>query len=149
VLAESTAIVEYLDEVFAPPAYVRLLPADLRQRARARQVLSWLRSDVAAVREERSTTTMFYARARRPLSDAARAASEKLVGVAGSLITTETGPLFGNSWCSADSDLAFALHRLILNDDPVPPKVRAWAQHQWQRPSVQAFVTHIRPQSPG
>src|SRR5574340_909747 len=44
-LSESTAIVEYLEERFPPPAHPRLLPADLRQRARARQVMSWLRTD--------------------------------------------------------------------------------------------------------
>jgi glutathione S-transferase len=41
-LSESTAIVEYLDEVVPPPA-PRLLPADARNRARARQVLGCVR----------------------------------------------------------------------------------------------------------
>src|SRR6201999_684380 len=57
-LAESMAIVDYLDEAF--PDAPRALPADLRERARARQVLSWLRSDLAVLRQQRSTATMFH-----------------------------------------------------------------------------------------
>src|SRR5262245_53593729 len=37
-LAESSAIAEYLDEVFAPPSYPRLLPENIEARARARQI---------------------------------------------------------------------------------------------------------------
>src|ERR671931_2566047 len=55
-LAESSAIIEYLDETFAPPQYPRMLRAEPRARARARQIMSWLRSDIMALREERSTT---------------------------------------------------------------------------------------------
>lgn len=145
VLAESMAIVEYLEEVFPPPQHPRLWPADQRARARARQIVSWLRSDVAAVREERPTTTMFYARAAEPLSPAARAAADKLIGVADALVTAEDGFLFSDGWSVADADLAFALHRLILNGDPVPARVRRWAERQWGRSSVQRFVQHDRP----
>src|SRR5262245_50860829 len=54
-LAESSAIAEYLEDVFAPPAYPPLLPADPRERGRARQLMAWLRSDLAALRDERPT----------------------------------------------------------------------------------------------
>src|SRR5512147_2342483 len=37
-LAESSAIDEYVDEAFAPPAYPRLYPEDARERARVRMV---------------------------------------------------------------------------------------------------------------
>src|SRR5262249_28205214 len=53
--AESSAIAEYLDEVFPAPQYPRLLPADVIERARARQIMAWLRSDLGVLREERST----------------------------------------------------------------------------------------------
>jgi glutathione S-transferase len=141
VLAESQAIVEYLDEAF--PNTPRVLPAGLQERARARQILGWIRSDLLPVREERSTHTMFYDRAKAPLSDKGRAAAEKLNRVAGLLVPDGGGPLFG-AWSIADADLAFMLHRLILNGDEVPAKVRAWAEAQWARPSVQAFVKHPR-----
>jgi glutathione S-transferase len=43
-LAESSAIIEYLDEVTEPKH--SLFPKDPQQRARARQIMAWLRSDL-------------------------------------------------------------------------------------------------------
>src|SRR6187397_1760779 len=51
-LSESSAIIEYLEDKFPAPAHPRALPADLAQRARARQIMVWVRSDVGALREE-------------------------------------------------------------------------------------------------
>ncbi|MFI5366829.1 MAG: glutathione transferase [Candidatus Binatia bacterium] len=143
-LAESSAIAEYLDEVFPAPTYPALFPADRRERARARQLMAWLRSDLAALRDDRSTVTMFYRFKSQPLSPAAARDTEKLVRVAEQLIPANGGPLFG-AWCLVDSELAFMLHRLILNGDDVPARVRAYAAQQWSRPSVQEFVEHPRP----
>ena len=56
-LAESQAIVEYLEDVQPTPP---ILPHDSKERARARQLLAWIRSDLDALRAERPTTTMFY-----------------------------------------------------------------------------------------
>ena len=144
-LAESNAIVDYLDDAF--PETPRVLPVDVKQRARARQILAWVRSDLMPIREERSTSTMFYASERakaKPLSDAARAAKEKLLRVAGELVLDAKANLF-DAWSIADADLAFMLQRLITNSDDVPPKLRDWANAQWSRPSIRAFVDHERP----
>src|SRR5262245_12635085 len=54
-LAESSAIAEYLEEVFPPPGAPAVFPAAYRERARARQLMAWLRSDVPVLRDERST----------------------------------------------------------------------------------------------
>lgn len=135
-LGESSAIVEYLEDAF--PSTPRVLPANVRDRARARQIMSWIRSDdTLPIREERSTNTMFFERANKPLGDAAKRAAEKLVAVAERTIRGEH--LF-DAWCIADADLAFILHRLILNGDPVPERVRAYAAALWKRPSVHEFV---------
>src|SRR5579863_1783050 len=48
-LAESAAIIDYLDEAFPAPAFRRALPEDIRQRARARMVLDWIRSDLMPI----------------------------------------------------------------------------------------------------
>ena len=143
-LAESSAIVDYLEEAFPAPAHPRILPENVRDRARARQILAWVRSDLMPIREERSTNTMFYEPTKRPLSADAKNAAEKLFFVADTLLADGGSFLFG-SFGIADADLAFMLHRLILNGDAVPEKVATWAKNVWQRPSVQAFVTHARP----
>jgi len=141
-LAESSAIAEYLDEAF--PQGQSLLPKDAKARARARQVMAWIRSDLMPIREERSTTTMFYEPATAPLSAAGVKAAEKLERVAKALVPGDGGHLFG-AWSIADSDLAFMLHRLLLNGHAVDGKVKQWAEREWQRPSVQEFVAHGRP----
>ena len=63
-LSESSAILEYLEDLYPPPGYAPVYPADLRARARARQVQAWLRSDLAAIRNERSTQVIFFKRTR-------------------------------------------------------------------------------------
>ena len=141
-LGESTAIVEYLDETFPAPSVLPKAPHD---RARCRQLMSWIRSDeTAALREERSTQTMFYAPTTTPLSAAAERAAKKLVEVTERVIRPGAPHVF-EAWSIIDSELAFILHRLLKNGDPVPAAVKTWAEAQWQRPSVRAFVELPRP----
>ena len=142
-LTESSAIVEYLEDVFPAPGHPALLPAEPLARARARQVMAWVRSDLGALRVERPTTTMFYAPATTALSPAGAEAAATLVRVAESLVPATSPHLFG-TWSIADADLAFMLHRLILNGHALPPRIAEWAAAEWQRPSVQSFVAHPR-----
>ena len=135
-LAESTAITEYLDEAYPG---VALYPKDLRQRAQARQVQAWIRSDLMPVRSERSTEVVFLHKAVAPLTEAGHAAADKLVNAASALVSGGDANLFGD-WCLADTDLALMLLRLINANDPVPDKLRAYALRQWARPTVQAWV---------
>jgi glutathione S-transferase len=41
-LSESSAITEYLEEVFPPPAFAGVIPQDPMARARVRQVQAWV-----------------------------------------------------------------------------------------------------------
>lgn len=138
-LAESSAIVEYLEDAFPAPTHPRAYPADARERARARQLQAWIRSDLAALREERPTTVIFRAPSEKPLSEAGRAAADKLLRVAAGLVGEGAGHLFG-AWCIADTELALTLNRLVANGDPVPENLRRYVQAQWARPSVQAWL---------
>lgn len=140
-LSESSAITEYLEDVFPQtPVY----PQDLKQRAKARQVQAWLRSDLLPIRQERSTLVVFYGLKSAPLSPAAESATRKLIGAAQALLADGREYLFGQ-WSIADVDLALMLNRLILNGDAMPPALVEYAQRQWQRPTVQEWVKLQRP----
>jgi glutathione S-transferase len=137
-IAESSAIDEYLEDVFPPPGHPRLYPEDPRQRARARQIQAWMRSDLAPIREERPTSSVFGSEPVQPLSSSALAAVGRLLGAAEALVT-ESGHLFG-AFSIADADFAMMLMRLVANRDPVPAKVKAYAERVWARPSVQGWL---------
>jgi glutathione S-transferase len=142
-LAESSAIVEYLDEKFPGPHSQPLLPSSADQRALARMVMAFVRSDLLSLREERPTTTMFYEKATAPLSEKGERASQKLVRFAERLIRPDHSSLF-DKWSIADADLAFMLQRLHLNGHELPAGLAAFVETQWARPSVRSFVEHRR-----
>lgn len=96
------------------------------------------------IRQERPTEIVFYRPTQSPLSIEARAAAQKLFSAAESLLPENSENLFGQ-WCVADVDLALMLNRLVLNGDPVPERLAAYANRQWQRPSVQLWVNQPRP----
>jgi glutathione S-transferase len=139
-LSESSAIAEYLDEVFPQPP---LYPREPRARARARQVQAWLRTDLLPLRQERSTEAVFDRPTDAPLSDKARAAADRLLAVAEALLPQGGDHLFGQ-WCIADADLALMLNRLVRNGDAVPARIADYARAQWQRPSVQQWLERFR-----
>lgn len=143
-LAESSAIVEYFDDAF--PQTARALPTGVKERARARQIMAWIRSDLMALREERPTSSIFFAdqRAKTPFTKAGREAADKLLRVAGELVRDAKSPIF-EAFSVVDADLALMLQRLVANGEDAPPRLRDWANAQWSRPSVKAFVDHERP----
>ena len=142
-LSESSAIVEYLEDTFAPPRYVATLPTAPSDRARARQIMAWIRSDLMPIREERATHTFLYGHPVRPLSPAGKTAAAKLIAAASAFIPDGRTSLF-DAFTIADADLAMMLMRLIGNNEDVPGKLRDFVAAQWQRPSVREFVEHER-----
>ena len=148
VLSESSAIVEFLEEAYPAPAHASVLPADLRDRARARQVMAWVRSDLVALREERSTEYVFYAHADLDplpaLSPAGIKAVKKLVAIAEQLVPSDSTSLFG-AWSIADTELAMMLQRLVKTGLELAPRIRAYADAQWERAAVKEFCAHVRP----
>ena len=147
-LTESTAIVDYLEEAFPAPAFRTVLPAGLRERARARQIMAWLRSDLGPLRVERPTSSIFFEPTREPLSEPARVAGGKLVRVASAVVPEGSTTMF-EDFSVADADLALALMRLVANGDDLPARLRTYAETVWQEPSVHAFVARQRPSRPG
>jgi glutathione S-transferase len=143
-LSESSAIAEYLDDVYPAPLHARLLPAEVRDRARARQLMAWIRSDLMPIRIQRATHTMFYTRATKPLDAPGKEAAARLLAVAEQVIPDGATQLFAQ-WSLADADLGFMLMRLVLHDEPMPAKVKAFAEAQWQRPTSKKWRDHARP----
>jgi glutathione S-transferase len=140
-LSESSAICEYIDETFTG---TRLYPTEVRDRARARQVQAWMRSDLMPIREERPTFVVFCGSKRPALSPRAIDATHKLFAAALQLLEGRGENLFGD-WSIADVDLAMMLQRLVAHGDAVPQRLVDYAQHQWQRPSVRQWIDHSRP----
>lgn len=138
-LSESSAIAEYLEARYPAPAYAAVYPQDEQQRARARQVQAWLRSDLLPLREQRNTEVVFLRPVSTPLDEAGQRAAAKLIRVAEACLADGAANLFGD-WCIADTDLAVMLLRLVNNGDAVPDRLADYARRQWQRPSVQAWL---------
>jgi glutathione S-transferase len=142
-LSESSAIVEFLEEAYPAPQFASVFPEDRQLRARARQVMAWVRSDLAILREERSTSVIYAGKNPQALTAAGRQAADKLLGVADTLVNPEGDYLFG-SWSIADVDFAVMLNRLAANGDPVPEKIRRYIDRQWSRPCVQSWWEKAR-----
>jgi glutathione S-transferase len=142
-LSESTAIIEYLEERY--PEAPSVLPKNREERALARQMMGWIRSDLGAIRNDRSTITVFYAPATTPLSDAAREASTRLFRAMDARLTPGAQFLFSNTWSIADVDAMMMLIRLVKSGDPIPERLKQYALAQWARPSVQEWVKMARP----
>lgn len=138
-LSESSAIDEYVDDVFEGAA---IYPRGPEGRARARQVQAWVRSDLMPIRMERPTEVVFRGMKPAPLSADARAAAERLFFAAQSLL--KGGDNLCGAWCIADTDLALMLNRLVIAGDAVPAPLADYAKKQWQRPSVQTWVAMKR-----
>jgi glutathione S-transferase len=146
-LSESSAIDEYLEDAFPPPKCPRLYPEPPRERARARQIQAWLRSDLMPLREQRPTTSIFYGQPVEPLDATGQVTVDRLLRVVDLLLPDGATSIFG-SFSIVDADLALMLQRLTANRDPVPPKIRAYAAAIWQRPSVRKFADRERPPLP-
>ncbi len=142
-LSESSAIAEHVDETWPGP---RLYPREARQRARARQLQAWLRSDLGELRAARNTEGIFLGRVLGPMGEVARRQADRLLRAASALVGPGQDHLF-EDWCIADTDLALMLMRLISQGDPMPPHLEAHARRQWQMPEIQAWIGLER--SPG
>ena len=139
-LTESAAISEYLHEAYVEAT--RMLPTDQRERARARQVMSWLRTSLMALREDRPTSSVFLRPVKTALSEKGQRDADELLRVTQQLLEGERQTLFAQ-WSIADADLALALMRLVANGDSMPQRVTDYALAQWGRPSVQHYLSKI------
>lgn len=139
-LSESSAIAEYLEERFPAPEYERLYPKNREKRAKAREIQAWLRSDFLPIRQQRPTEVLFADEKFPPLTADAQASAQKLFDAVEHWLQPGQQNLFGE-WSIADTDLAVMINRLALHGDPLPDSVADYAHFQWQRASVQLWLS--------
>jgi glutathione S-transferase len=141
-ISESLAISEYLAEAFPAPAHPRLFPADLAERARARQIMMYLRTNLLALRDARPTSSVFGRPMTRPMPDRAKEEAAELERIALAFVPFDRATIF-DEWCIADCDLALALMRLIANQDPLDRRLVNYALAHFDRRSVRRFIAHL------
>ncbi len=142
-LAESSAIDEYLEDVFAPPQYARLYPADPQERARVRMVQALVRSDFTALRQERPTSSFWEGKPVYPLSSEGLKTAQRFVRIASALLPDPNGHV-ASHFTIADADLSVMAMRLVANGDPVPDSLAVWAKRIWDRPSIRAWLSKTK-----
>ena len=142
-LAESLAIVDYLESVFPPPRHPSVLPADRRRRARDFQIMSWIRSDLFELRECMPFEGLFYDLPPPTVTPKAFEQAAKLLAVS-SAVLAERIP---TSPTAADFDLTFMLRRLVRyrHDLSRHAELVGYCNEIWARPSVQSYVAVERP----
>jgi glutathione S-transferase len=138
-VAESSAIDEYVEDAFPPPANPRIYPEDPRARARVRMVQAFLRSDLAPLRAARPTSTFFLGEPVTPLGPDARAAADRLIRFAEKVLPPGAS-FVGGTFSPADADLALMLQRLVANGDACPDRLAMWARGIFQRASIRAWL---------
>ncbi len=147
-LSESMAILEYAEEKFPAPKVKPIFPEAVQDRARARMLMSWYRTGLQTLRNERSAETIFYSEERSnclPLSAVAQEEIQDWTRFLSDTLRHGKPFLFGN-WSIADTETAFMLHRMICNGDPVDEKLKKYATAIWNRPATREYVEHQRPQ---
>jgi glutathione S-transferase len=143
-LSESSAIVEYLEDMFSAPAYPHVLPVDPVARARARQWMAFVRSSMFSLRQERPWWACVYPDPlRKPLTRGAERDARELVALVEQLASS--GELEPDRWNIAHADLALTLLRLARAGDPLPDRTSAFLETALTRPSLRAYIDHPRP----
>jgi glutathione S-transferase len=138
-LGESQAIIEYLEDVFPAPKYKAVFPNDPKARAYDRQVMSWLRTDLAELRKCLSFEGIVQNLPAKDLTPQATKQALKLLVAAEAYF--DKFPVSGQLTMGG-FDIGCTLQRLahygyfISN---YPPLEKAAAQI-WQHPSVKSWV---------
>jgi len=135
---ESQAIVEYLEDVFPQP---HVLPAEPVARARARQIMGFVRSSLWALREEREFWMCLYPPP--PLPPLSPAAAEDVRQLYAAVEHVDL-----REWSIAHADLALSLLRLARTGAELPPHAQRLLDASLVRPSVRAYLGHPRPPNP-
>jgi glutathione S-transferase len=136
---DSLAIMEYVNEAFRDGP--DLLPADLKERARARSLLAWMHSGFGQLRAGMSYESTFHVK--RPPAPAQ--AHDEAVVVATAWeheLTRSGGPFLVGALSLADLTFVPVIRRLRAYDFPFDrfPKAKSWAETLFARTSVRMLM---------
>ena len=145
-IPDSLAIIEYLEEVFPPPAYPPLWPQDLGERAHARWLAAAMHSGFMKLREGMSFNTCFLPRRPSPTKEALADAAEMLALFETALSGKRSaGEFLFGPFGGVDAMYAPAVVRLTAYEVPTAPTPLAAAYlrdilayplvHRWLDPA--------------
>jgi glutathione S-transferase len=141
-LTESLAIIEYLEEQFPAPEYPSVFPADPIARAKARQWMSFVRTDMLTLRSEVSWWRTVYGEPPpASLSPACQRDASELLALVGWLVASNGL----GAWNIAHADLALTLLRVRSAGIPLEDGVARFLDANLARPSVRMYLDHPRP----
>lgn len=137
VIFDSMAIMEFANELSSG----KLLPADLRQRARARSILAWQHSGLSGICPRLSFESAFY-RFKRAMTEREQADADRLFAHLEPVLRGSGGPYLFGSLSLADLALVPTVVRLLGNGVGLDrwPLVARWMRALLDRDSVRAWI---------
>jgi glutathione S-transferase len=150
VIPDSLAIIEYLEEIFPPPAHPALWPREAGERATARWMAAAMHSGFTRLREGMSFNLCFVPERPRPPREAVEEAAEVLRLWEGTLAARQSGggggPFLFGAFGAADAMFAPVVVRLTAFEVPTgdTPKAAAYMQAILAHPPVAAWLQAAR-----
>jgi len=151
VVADSLAIIEYIEEAFPSPAHPPLWPAGIEDRARARSLAATMHSGFAKVRESLSFNLCFLP-APPPATPEALAEAAEMLAMWEDALARKKDPrpfLFG-PFGAVDAMYAPAVVRLTAFKVPTQaaPRSAAYMQAMLAQPSMRRWLDEARTLAP-
>ena len=147
IIPDSLAIIEYVEEVFTPPSYPALWPADVSARAQARWMAAAMHSGFAQLRESMSFNLCFLPQPPAATPAALAEAAEMLGFWETALGTKSTeGDFLCGPFGAVDAMYAPAVVRLTAFKVPTEatPRAAAYMQAVLAHPAVKRWMDPAR-----
>jgi glutathione S-transferase len=141
VIFDSLAIMEYANELSGN----RLLPAEMKARARARSMLAWVHSGMSGICSDISFESAFAPPpAQTPLL--LRSQIEKLAAILEKELGSHTGPYLAGNLSLADLAFVPVMIRLQSHQPDMSrwPHLSQWQERLLKLPSVMAWMTEAK-----
>ncbi len=138
VISDSMAIMEYANDLSGG----RLLPVDLKERARARSILAWQHSGLSNICSRISFESAFYP-LKRKLSYYEQEEADRLLTALEASLVASGGPYLFGTVSLADLTLVPTVIRLSRHNVRLPrsSQIEKWVANILQRETVRDWLT--------